>query len=330
MAPVRLGVIGCGIAARELHWPAIKQLPRKFTIPVVCNHTEPKARSFAQLVGAKEWVLDYRDVLARDDVDAVSIILPVELNAEVTRAALKAGKHVMLEKPIATNRREAAALVKTAEASPLVAMIAENFRYRPLFRKLRTLLDKGGIGTVHTVQWTTLGNLTPDNKYMHTMWRIDHKYPGGFVMDAGVHTVNAMRYLFGEINSVNARSHSVNRAIGEIDTLTMQFATERGIAGTWMSSFSCRGYSDNHLLIMGDGGTVSMRGDAIEVLPARGKAKTITGPNSWGYREEYEAFHAAIQNGTGTETSFAEGYRDFAVILAALESSDKGRPVTPH
>jgi len=65
MNPIKLGIIGCGIAARELHFPALQKLQDKFSITVVCNHSEPKAKSFAEMAGGVPFVLDYQELLKK-------------------------------------------------------------------------------------------------------------------------------------------------------------------------------------------------------------------------------------------------------------------------
>src|SRR5512140_1581044 len=106
MRKLRLGIIGCGIAARKLHLPALSALSDRYEIVAVCNHTKPKAVSFSRLAGGVPYDLDYRKLLQRPDVEAVDIVLPIDLNHRVTRDALAAGKHVILEKPLAANLRE--------------------------------------------------------------------------------------------------------------------------------------------------------------------------------------------------------------------------------
>ncbi|KNY28711.1 Gfo/Idh/MocA family protein [Pseudobacteroides cellulosolvens] len=107
MKPVKLGILGCGIAAKDLHWPALKQMKEKFEIVTVCNHTEEKAKEFAQMVGNVPYLTDYKQILANPEIEAVSILLPIHLNHQVTKEALEAGKHVIVEKPIAANMKEA-------------------------------------------------------------------------------------------------------------------------------------------------------------------------------------------------------------------------------
>ncbi len=134
MKQVRLGIIGCGIAARELHWPALKEMKDRFEITLVCNHTKSKAQSFSEMIGGTPYVTDYHEILINDDVDAVSIILPFELNLQVSEDALEAGKHVMVEKPLAGNLIDAKAMLGLdRKYRNRVMMVAENFRYRPLY-----------------------------------------------------------------------------------------------------------------------------------------------------------------------------------------------------
>lgn len=320
MAPIRLGIIGCGIAARELHWPALKQLTRKFRITCVCNHTEPKAKEFARIVGGVPYVLDYNELLQREDVDAVNIILPVELNHEVTRAALKAGKHVIVEKPIAANLREANAMVKLAEKSPQVAMVAENMCYEPTVHKLKGIIDKGTIGRVYAAHWLIYVDVAPETShYARTDWRLNHQYPGGFLMDAGVHQANALHQLFGELEVLPSRVKSVNPVIGKTDTLEMRFRSRDGIDGLLVLFFSAKGIASNRLMVMGDKGSAILEGSTITIKKRGAKDKIIQTNSTGGYREEFEDFHRAITQGTEPLMTFAKARQDFQFILNGLK-----------
>lgn len=328
-AAVRLAVIGCGIAARKLHLPALQALRRRLVVTMVCNHTEPKARSFAEEIGGVPWVRDYREVLAAPDVDAVLVVLPVEMNLPVARAALAAGKHVLLEKPLACSMAEGHALVRAAAASDRVAMLAENYRYKPALRRVRALIDGGKLGDVYAARWCVMGEVSPDNSpYARTAWRINHRYPGGFVMDAGVHYAHAIRYLFGDVTRVRGWSHCVNPAIGEIDTHDMEFQTERGVHGAFAIYFSVPGLVQNRLIVAGTKASLQLDFNALTLHP-RGRApRVIAVPESGGYKEQLEAFHASVTKGAPVEATFAEGLRDFALIEASLRSAKSGKPVS--
>ncbi len=328
--PINLAIIGCGLAARDLHWPALRHLTDQFRIAIVCNHTPEKARSFADLVGGGvPWTQDYHEAIAERGVDAVSIILPVELNLPVTEAALRAGKHVIVEKPLALDAAESARMVALAREFPTrVTMVAENYRYRPTLRRLGEMLRAGAIGRVYACQWTTMTDMAPETSaYGRTQWRLDHKYAGGYLTDGGVHTINGIRLLFGEIVELRSRTLCVNRTIGEVDTHFMEFETERGVTGTLTQAYSARGYAESRLLVLGTEGTIRLEGNRIAIHRRGIAVEEIATPDDGGYRGQYEAFHAAIAHGTPTETSFPEAARDLAVMLAAMKSAESGEKV---
>jgi predicted dehydrogenase len=319
MNPVKLGIIGCGIAARELHWPALKQLKDKFEIRAVCNHTENKAREFSKLVGNVPYDLDYRDLLKRRDVQAVDIVLPIYLNYQVTKDALAAGKHVLVEKPLAANLAQAKKMLQFEERYKQVTMVAENFRYRPGLKILKKYLNQYKIGKTFSVFWDYFALMDSKNKYAHTAWRIKHKHVGGFITDGGVHNIAAIRYLFGDLNRTIALTASINKNIGEIDCFSMQFITTSGVQGILNIFLSSRGYSENRVLILGTKGSIILENGRIVV---RNEDRIISDEmiqNDNGYVEEFEDFYQAIRNGKKVSSSFSECYKDLEVIIKAIQ-----------
>jgi len=327
MEPIRLGIIGCGIAAHDLHWPALREMKDRFRITAVCNHTEPKAKSFSETVGSVPYVLDYKDLLSREDVDAVSIILPFELNCRVAEDALRAGKHVMVEKPLASNLEDAKKMLTFGETySPLVTMVAENFRYRPLYLRVKELLDASAVGRVYAVVWNFFTNVgTEANKpYMSTEWRFGSIYRGGFLVDGGVHIIAALRDLFGKITSTRALTSCVNPDAGRVDTMSSQFSMADEVICTVNQFYSAPGLRVNSIHIFGEDGTLLVDNDTNTIaLKKRGKPDSIetTGVER-GYIGEYDDFYRAIRGGSPVVSSFHEAYHDLKAILGALESAD--------
>ena len=124
MLPIRLGVIGCGLAAKNLHWPTLRQMPDRFQIVAVCNRTPEKAREFAKITGVKKIETDYRRLLEDSGSDAVLVALPIEQNAAVVRDCLVAGKHVLCEKPLAHTLAEARQLRDfSKQVSPICSSV---------------------------------------------------------------------------------------------------------------------------------------------------------------------------------------------------------------
>lgn len=327
MKKIALGIIGCGIAARELHLPALRKLSSRFEITAVCNHTEAKGTLMAKLAGGVPHFLDYRELLRRNDVEAVDIVLPITLNYRVTRDALRAGKHVIVEKPIATDLREGREMLRLPKRYRKVMMVAENYRYRPLFRQVLHLLQDNAIGRPYASIWTVLTRLTRDNPYAQTSWRIRHKYRGGFLTDAGVHNVAAIRMLFGEIKSVASSTQSINPLIGKLDSLNFLYETEKGVKGTFTFLFSAIGHPEDRLLIFGTKGTLGVTKDRIQLLREGKDNAVISVKEESGFREEFLDFYSAIREGAKPRSTFAEGYRDLRVILAAVHAGRTGRRI---
>ena len=332
MKPIRLGIIGCGIAARELHWPALKEMKDRFDIRMVCNHTEPKAQTFSDMVGGVPYVTDYHELLASEDIDAVSVILPFELNRRVTEEALKAGKHVMVEKPLAGNLPDAEAMLTLEATYPdRVMMVAENFRYRPLFHRVKELLNANSAGRLYGMIWNFFTNVGSgaNVQYMSTKWRFDKSYPGGFLVDGGVHIIAVLHDLFGDITSASALTESVNKQAGLVDTMYSQFTTSNGPVCSVNQLYSAKGLRVNSMHLFGDAGTIIVDnyGGTITIKRVDEDDIVETPDDERGYAGEYDDFSNAIHTGSPVKSTFGKAYRDYKVIVGALESAEKGEVV---
>lgn len=321
---VKLGIIGTGIAARDLHLPALEKLKDKFDIVCVCNHTEKKAKDFSNLVGGVPYYLNYKDLLANPDVEAVDIVLPIHLNFSVTKDALDAGKHVIVEKPIASNVFDAELMTSFEDRYERVMMVGENYRYNPVFTTAKAMIDEGKIGKPYSVFWDNFNMVDSGNKYGKTQWRIDHQYPGGFVTDGGIHQIAVLRDLFGEIEAGVAFTRSVNKGIGKVDSMTFQFTTEGGVNGVFNAYFSANGFNGNRLAVLGEKGTIQVEGKRILLLKRGGKPDAEeTVETDGGYQAEFEDFYDAIMKGKEPVSTFYEAYKDFRTIVSALNSAKK-------
>ena len=323
MKPIKLGIIGCGIAARNLHWPALQKLKDKFEITMVCNHSEPKARDFAEIVGGVPYVLDYRKLLQSPAVEAVDIVLPIYLNYQVTGDALQAGKHTVVEKPLAANLPDAKQMVEFEKRYPQVMMVAENFRYRPTFHQVKRYLDQGRIGEAYAVFWNVFYHIDQKDRYAQTRWRIQHQHPGGFLSDAGVHNIATLRLLFGEIIAGTAFTKSVNPGIGELDTLSFQFSATKNVHGVLNLFFSAKGYSENRMLILGDQGSIIVEQNKINLKRIGDTDLEEIIEDDGGYQGEFEDFYGAIRTGQKVVSTFSEAYSDLQVIINALKSANR-------
>ncbi len=141
---LRVGVLGCGWQGRS-HARCYAALPNA-TVVCVCDIDADKAHAVAQEVGAECYLTDYRELLARDDIEAVSIALPDHLHREACEAAFAAGKHVLLEKPMATTVEDAQAIFDAWQRAGTKLMINWSNRWQLPFAQIKEALDSGDLG----------------------------------------------------------------------------------------------------------------------------------------------------------------------------------------
>jgi len=329
LKPVKLGIIGCGIATRELHAPALLKLKDKFEVTAVCNINEPKAMECADGFGGIPFVFDYRDLLNRADVEAVDIAVPYNLNYEITLAALEAGKHVIVEKPLAHDLAEAYRMLELDCRFPQVKMVAENFRYHPAFLRIKSLITEGRIGESLAIFWNVFRLVDSNNKYYQTGWRVENRFPGGFVTDGGVHNIAALRLMFGDIVRGQAFSRSVNPEIGDIDSLSFQFETIGGVQGVLNIFVSVKGFFKNEILIVGREGTIEVVNNKVIRIHRQSNTIEESIAEDTSYQSEFEDFYQAIRTGQPVASPFSEAFRDLQVMLSAVGGSPKMAEISP-
>jgi predicted dehydrogenase len=160
------------------------------TVAAVAARDESRAEAFALRHGIPAAYGSYDDLLADPDIDAVYNPLPNSLHGPWTLRAIEAGKHVLCEKPFASNAEQAAQVAKAASASGLVVMEAMHYRYHPLVQRLRDLVTGGELGPVRRIQcWTNFIIEDPADI------RYDYDLAGGALMDGGCYAIDCLRLL---------------------------------------------------------------------------------------------------------------------------------------
>ena len=171
--PVKYGVIGCGAIGQRRHIPECCANPDSKLVALA----DPVAERVAELgkkYGAKHYT-DYKEMLKDKDVEAVVIAGPNSLHAQQSMDALNAGKHVLCEKPMATSREDAKAMMKTAEKNGKYLMIGLNQRLMPPHVRAKEILDSGKLGRVERVTGTFTFPLPMDSSNIRLQASIDRK-----------------------------------------------------------------------------------------------------------------------------------------------------------
>jgi 1,5-anhydro-D-fructose reductase (1,5-anhydro-D-mannitol-forming) len=386
-----IGIIGCGhITAAHLN--SLKELKEKgllsnTRVVALCDRDRTRAESFLARgvgpeqksgVGPKEdpmqapsvWVSDfqegpapavyedYRELLERMDVNAVLVLSSVFTHHEIGFAAIRAGKNILIEKPLAISVKAARLLVDAAKKAGVSFGVAEQWRYTPTARMARWAVDAGHLGTPQmSIFVAAAGYWAPNRIVAETAWR--HKKvlaAGGVAVDWMVHSFHQLRYVFGEIAEVagmasivepTRSSRDAKGVVGEIvnveidDTLSCSLRYANGAAGSVFVTWAGHGEKlDIAPTFYGSKG--SIRGDRLTLderasipladffhenadasLKDRLFPKGITNP----FTLEMFDFLSAAQNGSRMETSGEEGLLDLAVCFASLESSLTGRNI---
>jgi predicted dehydrogenase len=332
--PIRLGIIGTGLAVEHLHWPALRRLTDRFRVVAFCDTERAHAERFAAYSGAamNGHVADYRDLLGRTDVDAVLISLPIPLNYAVTREAVAAGKHVVCEKPSGANRAEGRAFVELAAAHPeLTVLVAENWFYRDDLRLARALLDGGAIGRLHLVAWRSVSRLVPQpGEFSSTPWRHRGEYEGGPHLDAGVHWIAQLRLLCGDVARVAGEIQDANAVFGGPSDLTLNLRFASGAVGNYTAAYPALAVppESNELRLYGDEAVMTHHRNEIRVYRPDGTVETHrVGSPDGGYYNEFLNFADAVAGQAPLVGTAAQSYRNLDIIVAGLESARTGRVI---
>lgn len=238
-------------------------------LKVLCGRTRGKVEAAARQYGWDEAATDWREVVARKDIDLVDISTPGDRHAEIAIEAARHGKAVFCEKPLANSVAEARAMVEAVDTAGVIHMICHNYRRIPAVMLAKALIDAGRIGTIRHFRGTYLQDWIADPDFP-LVWRLDKTQAGsGALGDIGAHVVDLARYLVGEIAEVTGHletfvkerplSEGPGRGAVTVDDASMALARfENGAIGTIEATRMATGRKNaNRFEINGSAGTIA-------------------------------------------------------------------------
>ena len=336
--PIRLGILGAGLAVKWLHWPALRRLSKEYTITQICDVDPAAAAATSEMVGGAPTTTDYRELLANQQIDAVLISMPIHLNAQMITEAARAGKHVICEKPLAASLPQAQALVRALEGAPVVVGIAENYHYRPGLMQAKEWIRAGRIGQVFLIVSEGLSWTNTASGFGSTPWRQDSQYRGDVISDGGVHNAAGLRELGGEVEQLQAFTKDVHPVMAGEDTMVLNLRFRNGAVGSFIFSGAAKASSDERpeFRVYGTEGSIIVTNKETRLLrpteaDANGQeaAEVFTPPeeDAGGYYAEFQDFYAAVREGRPYRVPPAEALRDFEIIMRALDSAESRQVV---
>lgn len=332
--PIRLALLGTGLFARDAHLPALNALAGTFEVVAIYTR-DPASRAAIeaarQVPGEVTLTDDLDGLLARDDIEAVDVVWPIQRVAEGVERALQAGKHVISEKPAATSVAEGRHLLEQYAGHPgQVWMVAENWRYEPAFQQAAELIAGGALGRLLALDWIAHVAMAPQNPYYGTAWRREGAFMGGYLLDGGVHHIAALRMVAGEIAAVSAAVTQHRPDLPPSDTLSAALEFENGALGVYGVTYASGSPWPPSLRVVGEAGALRVHHHAIEITGEDGHTRRIEIEGRSGIQNELAAFAAAIRHGTPHANTPAEGVQDVAVIEAIIRSAESGQRVAPE
>jgi predicted dehydrogenase len=217
MKTLNIGLVGYGFMGRT-HSNAFNQAPRFFELPckpvlkAVAARNEERVKKFAENWGYESYVTDWRDLVARTDIDVIDIAAPNDTHHDIAIAAAKAGKMVMCEKPLGRNAAEAQAMVTAVEAAGVPNTVWYNYRRVPAVTMIKQLLDEGKLGRIFHYRakflqdWTISKDLPQGGE---GLWRLDINVAGsGVTGDLLAHNIDTALWLNGPITEVTAMTET--------------------------------------------------------------------------------------------------------------------------
>lgn len=340
---IKIGIIGCGKIAQVRHIPEYAD-NKNAQLVGYYDLNLPRAEDLAKKYGGKAYA-SVEELLAEPAIDAVSVCTANHSHAEITIAALKAGKQVLCEKPMATSLQDCEEMVKTASETGCFLMLGHNQRLAKAHVKAKELIETGLIGDIVSFR-TTFGHGGPETWSIdpgQNVWFFDkNKAAMGAMADLGIHKTDLIHFLTGQtIVETTARMLTLDKRdasgalIGVDDNAICIYRLSGGALGIMTASWTYYGAEDNSTILYGSRGIMRLYDDpaySIRVTTRDGEnilyeMDKIQTNDSQTKSGVIDAFIDSLMNHREPEISGTEALKTMRVIFASIESSQTGHTV---
>ncbi len=341
MGKVNVGLIGSQFVSC-IHHEALVRVPQA-EVMAVASPTEAHVRRFAEQRGIPRWFTDYRTMLEIDELDVVVLGLPNDLHCEVTRAAAAAGKHVIVEKPLAPSLAECDAMIAACRQAGVKLMYAEELCFAPKYVRLKQLADEGALGDVFLVKQSE----KHDGPHAAWFWDVERS-GGGVMLDMGCHGIEFARWILGKprITAVycdlKLNMHADKTRADDTSIVIVDF--EGGATAYIEESWAKLGGMDDRAEVYGTQGVAYadlLQGSSIQTYSTSGygyaveKAGDTKGwsftiyEEAWnyGFPQEFQHFIDCVERDLEPTETGEDGRIVMEALFAAYASAGEGRRV---
>ncbi len=335
---MRFAIIGCGRIAPK-HAESIVAL-EEAELVAVCDIVPERAQAFADKYGAKPYT-SYEEMLAKEEIDVVTIATESDLHAPIGITCAKAGKHVMVEKPMAMTLASADELIRTCHEEGVKLSVIHQNRYNKSIKLMRQALEEGRFGKLTHGQATVRWNRN-DAYYAQAPWRGTKLQDGGVFMNQSIHNIDLLQWTLGPVESVFGYTRTALRKIEMEDVGVAVIKFKNGALGVIEAASTI--YPKNieeTLNIFGETGSVMVGGIAVnrietwEFPDSEEEKKQIFDsqendpPNVYGFghREVMKDMIDAIREDRTPAIPGEEGRKALEIILAIYKCQETKEPV---
>ena len=332
------GIVGCGMIS-TVHAEVIKNLPGACLVGV-CDHSLERATAFAEKHGGRAYA-DADALLAAEGIDVIVICTPSGTHTELTVAALRTGHHVLVEKPLALTLEGLDAIKQAkVESGRTVAVISQQ-RFAPAVKKISALIAEGALGRLLLADISMPYHRDP-SYYEAVAWRGTKAMDGGELFNQGIHGVDLLLHLCGDVRAVTGVTRTLVHNIEAEDTTVATLEFENGAIGTLRSTTAINPGYPRRLTLYLTKGTVAIEDDQIvtwdvpdverpEAVKSDTDRKAHRDPMAFSidyHLAETADLLAALDEGREPLISFDEGKRAPTVILAIYRAAEENRRIT--
>jgi myo-inositol 2-dehydrogenase/D-chiro-inositol 1-dehydrogenase len=347
MDKVRVGLIGSGFVS-AIHHEALRAVNGAEVI-AVASPSAGHAERFAAERKIPHHFTDYRCLLDLKEMDMIVVGIPNDLHCEVVCLAAAAGKHVVVEKPLAPSLAECDQMIAACETAGVMLGYAEELCFAPKYVRLKRLIDEGALGKVHMVKQSE------KHDGPHTGWFFDTERSGGGVtFDMGCHAIEFFRWLLGDSSGrAKAQVTSIYAQMGTYvhgdktngdDEAILVVSFEDGAVGLAEESWTKPGGMDDRAEVFGSDGQAYadvLYGNALRAFSRRGYGYAVEKAGSsagwsfpiyeeiwnYGFPQEMDHFVSCVREGTKPREDGHDGRAVVEVVHAAYASAAQGRRI---
>ena len=335
---INFGIVGAGMIGK-VHAEAIQMISGARLV-AVCGREANKTAEFAARYGATAYA-DYAAFLAHPGLHVVNICTPSGLHAEQGMTAARAGKHLLVEKPIETTLAKADALIAACDAAGVKLGVIFQSRFLPAVKRIKQALEENRLGKLMVCDAVVKWYRAPD--YYADSWHGTQALDGGgALINQAIHTVDLLRWFAGPVAEAFAFRQALRYPhIEAEDTLVGSLRFASGALGVVQATTSVKPGFKRRVELSGERGTIILDGDAISVWDIDGEPSAASNDaqltdgsanpaaiSNEGHRLQIEEMVQAIRDNRAPLLDGREGRKSLEVVMALYEAANAGRVVT--